>query len=191
LYLRGLTLLAARGPGLRDAANAFQQAVEIDPNYAQALGALAVTELLMPAYRLDSMETSLPRANAAAQRALALDPNTASAHVALALADTFRGQWPEADQAFRRALALSPGNAEAVNQYAQFLGTVGQTERCLHEIERAQQLDPLSPIIGVIRTGTLLTLHRDAAATVQIESILAAHPEFAPAHAVAILLYVD
>ncbi len=191
LYLRGLTLLAARGPGLRDAADVFQQAVELDPNYAQALGALAVTELLMPAYRLSSMETSLPRAESAAQRALALDPNTASAHVALGLADTFRCQWPAADQAFRHALTLSPGDAEAVNQYAQFLGTVGQTERCLHEIERAQQLDPLSPIIGVVRTGTLLTLHRDDAATAQVESIIAAHPDFAPARAVAILLYVD
>jgi TolB-like protein len=191
LYLRGLTLLAARGPGLRAAADAFEQAVELDPNYAQALGALAVTELLMPAYRLGSMETSLPRADSAAQRALALDPNTASAYVALGLADTFRCQWPEADQAFRHALTLSPGNAEAVNQYAQFLGTVGQTEQCLREIERAQQLDPLSPIIGVIRTGTLLTLHRDDAATAQVESVMAAHPDFAPAHAVAILLYVD
>ncbi len=191
LYLRGLTLLAARGPGLSDAAGAFQQAVEIDPNYAQALGALAVTELLMPAYRLSSMETSLPRASSAAQRALALDPNTASAYVAVGLADTFRCQWPDAEQAFRHALTLSPGDAEAVNQYAQFLGTVGQTERCLREIERAQQLDPLSPIIGVIRTGTLLTLHRDDAATAQVESILAAHPDFAPAHAVAILLYFD
>ncbi len=191
LYLRGLTLLAARGPGLREAASAFQQGVELDPAYAQAWGALAVTELLLPAYQLSSMESSLPRADAAAQRALALDQNTASAHVAAGLADTFRCQWPEADKAFRRALTLSPGDAEAANQYAQFLGTVGQTERCLHEIEHAQQLDPLSPIIGVIRTGTLVTLHRDDAANAQIETILAAHPDFAPAQAVAVFLYVD
>src|SRR3984893_9780087 len=67
LYLRGLTLLAARGPGLRDAADAFQQAVKFDPDYAQAWGALAETELLLPAYQLDSMEASLPRADSAAQ----------------------------------------------------------------------------------------------------------------------------
>jgi hypothetical protein len=34
-------------------------------------------------------------------------------------------------------------------------------------------------------------LHRDDAATAQVESLLAAHPDFAPAHAVAILVYVD
>jgi Tfp pilus assembly protein PilF len=191
LYLRGLTLLAARGPGLRDAADAFQQAVQLDPNYAQAWGALAETELLLPAYQLDSMEAALPRADSAAQRALALDQNTASAYVALGLAGTFRCQWPAADRAFRRALTLAPGDAEAVNQYAQFLSTVGQSESCLREIERAHQLDPLSPIIEVIRAGMLFTLHRDGAATAQVESLLAAHPDFAPAHAVAILVYVD
>ena len=50
LYLRGLTLLAARGPGLRDAVDAFAQAVKLDPQYAQAWGALAETEQLLPAY---------------------------------------------------------------------------------------------------------------------------------------------
>jgi TolB-like protein/Tfp pilus assembly protein PilF len=191
LYLRGLTLLAARGPGLRDAADAFQQAVKLDPNYAQAWGALAETELLLPAYQLDSMEAALARGDSAAQRALALDPNTASAYVALGLAGTFRCQWPDAQQAFHRALTLSPGDAEAVNQYAQFLSSIGQIEPSLREIERAQQLDPLSPIIGVIRAGMLNTLHRDDAATAQVESILTAHPDFGPAHALAILLYVD
>ena len=45
LYLRGLTLLAARGPGLLEARNSFQKAVKLDAGYAQAWGALAVTEL--------------------------------------------------------------------------------------------------------------------------------------------------
>src|SRR6202049_1331517 len=56
LYLRGLTLLAARGPGLREARDLFQQAVTLDPSYAQAWGALAITELLLAPYGLDSFE---------------------------------------------------------------------------------------------------------------------------------------
>ncbi len=191
LYLRGLTLLAARGPGIREAADAFQDAVKLDPEYAAAWGALAETELLLPAYTFGTLESALPRAESAAQKSLSIDPNTASAYVALGLANTFRCQWPAAEQAFRRALTLAPGDAEAVNQYAQFLASVGQREPALHEIERAQQLDPLSPIIGVIRTGALLALHRNDDATAQMESILAAHPDFAPGRAIAILLYID
>lgn len=191
LYLRGLTLLAARGPGLLEARDSFQKAVNLDANYAQAWAALAVTELILPSYGLDSFDASLPRGESAAQRALSLDSNTASAYVAVGLANTFRCRWPEADRAFRRALALAPGDAEAVNQYAQFLSAVGQLEPSLREIERAQQLDPLSPIIGVIHAGALAALRRDAEAEAQIKSVVAAHPEFAAAHNWAACQYID
>src|SRR6185369_5454153 len=133
----------------------------------------------------------LPRAESAAQRALSLDSNTASAYVAVGLANVFRCRWPEADQAFRRALVLAPGDAEAVNQYAQFLSAIGQLEAGLREIERAQQLDPLSPIIGVIHAGVLAALRRDAAAEAQIKKILAAHPEFEAAHNWGACQYID
>jgi adenylate cyclase len=191
LYLRGLTLLAARGPGLLQARDSFQQAVNLDANYAQAWGALAVTELILPTYQLDSFEVALPLGESAAQRALSLDPNMASAHVAVALGNTIRCSWPEAEQAFRRAIVLAPGDAEAVNQYAQFLLTVGQPELGLREIERAQQLDPLSPIIGVIRARALAALRRDDAAEAQIKSNLATYPQFAAAHTWAATYYID
>ena len=191
LYLRGLTLLAARGRGLLEAKDSFQKAVGLDADYARAWGALAITELILPSYGLDSFDAVLPRAESAAQRALSLDSNTASAYVAVGLANVFRCHWPEADQAFRRALVLAPGDAEAVNQYAQFLSSIGQLEAALREIERAQQLDPLSPIIGVIHAGALAALRRDDAAEAQIKQVLTAHPEFAAAHAWAATQYID
>ena len=136
-------MLAARGPGIREAADAFQEAVKLDPKYAPAWGALAETELLLPAYTFGTLESALPPAESAAQKALSIDPNTASAHVALGLANTFRCQWPDAEQAFRRALTLAPGDAEAVNQYAQFLASVGQREPALHEIEARAATRPI------------------------------------------------
>jgi adenylate cyclase len=191
LYLRGLALLAARGRGLLEARDSFQKAVDLDPGYAKAWGALAVTEFLLPSYGLESFEDAVPKAESAAQHALSLDPNTASAYIAVGLANGFRSRWPEADQAYRRALVLAPGDAEAVNQYAQFLSSIGQLEPSLREIERAQQLDPLSPIIGVIHSGVLASLHRDAAAEAQIKSVLAAHPDFAAARTWAAIQYID
>ena len=191
LYLRGLTLLAARGPGLLEARDSFQLAVKLDADYAQAWGALAVTELLLPAYGFDSFDASLPRSESAAQRSLSLDSNTASAYVAVGLSNTLRCRWTEANEAFRHALALAPGDAEAVNQYAQFLSTVGQLGPSLRQIERAQQLDPLSPIIGLIRSGILTALRRDDAADAQLKSVLEAHPEFAAAHGWAGAEYIE
>ena len=191
LYLRGLSLLAARGPGVRDAADVFAQAVKLDPQYAQAWGALAETEQLLPAYVSGTLDDAMARAEPAAQRALGIDPNTASALVAMANVHVYRMHWAQADQAFRRALVLAPGDAEAVDQYAQFLDSTGQFERALVQIDRARQLDPLSTIIGVVRTTILMGLHRDADAVAEIEPVLSAHPDFYPACITAALLYID
>jgi adenylate cyclase len=190
LYLRGLSLLAARGTGLRDAVAAFGRAVEIDPKYAQAWGALAESEQLLPAYTGGDVGTGMARAEAAAQRALGIEPDTASALVAMANVHVYRSEWAQAGLAFRRALALAPGDAETVNQYAQFLNTTGQQEAALLQIERARQLDPLSTIIGVVRTTILMGLHRDADAASQIETSLAGNPEFYPACMIAAVLYI-
>jgi Tfp pilus assembly protein PilF len=191
LYLRGLTLLSARGPGVSEAAKDFEEATNLDPSYARAWGALAVTESLLPAYGFGSLDAALARADAAAQRALSLDRNIAAAYVAIGIANTFHCRWPEADEAFRHALLLAPGDAEAINQYAQFLSSAGELEPALTQIERAQELDPLSPIISVIHAGALLSLSRDKEADAQIKSVVAAHPDFAPARATAAVRYID
>jgi adenylate cyclase len=181
-YLRGLTLLAARGPGVKDALEAFSHAVELDAQYAQAWGALAEAEMLLPGYAGGDMKQAMQRAETAAQRALAIDPATASAYVALGEAYEYRREWPQADQAFTRALDLAPGDVETINQYAQFLGITGQLEPALVQIDRARQLDPLSGIVGLARAAILMGLHRDADATAQFDATLAAHPDFAIAH---------
>jgi adenylate cyclase len=190
LYLRGLSLLAARGRGLRDAVDAFGKAVELDPKYAQAWGALAETEQLVPAYTGGDVDAGMARAETAAQRALSIDPDTASALVAMANVHVYRSEWAQAEKAFRRALVLAPGDGEAVNQYAQFLNTTGQQEPALLQIDRARQLDPLSTIIGVVRTTILMGLHRDADAAAQIETSLAGNREFYPACMIAAVLYI-
>jgi len=182
LYLRGLSLLAARGPGLREAAELFGKAVQIDPQFARAWGALAQTELVLPGYVLDlGRDEANARAEAAAQRALAIDADTPSALVAMAQVHMSRIEWAKADAAFRRALRLAPGDAEALDQHAQFLQEVGQPAQALKQIDRAQQLDPFSAVIGVVRSGILMGLHRETESIAQVEAILQAHPDFYPA----------
>jgi TolB-like protein/Tfp pilus assembly protein PilF len=181
LYLRGLPLLAARGPGLREAVDLFGEAVRIDPRYAQAWGALAQAEQLLPGYvqSVDRGQANL-RAEAAAQRALAIDPDAPAALVAMAEVHMHRNEWAPADASFRRAVALAPSDGEAVNQYGQFLFEVGQLAPALQMIERAGEIDPLSPIIPTIRAGILMGLGREAEGTAQLDAVNAAHPDFYP-----------
>jgi TolB-like protein len=177
-YLRGLTLLAARGPGLRDAVAAFQNAVKVAPKYADAWGALAEAQALYPDYDLATMQAADPSALTNARHALSLDPDLASAYVAQGMVYKEQWQWPQADQAFRRAVSLAPGDAEAVNQQAQFQLAAGQFKPALTEVERAQRLDPLSPSIGATRAYLLMILGQYDAASAQLQSILAAHPDY-------------
>ncbi len=189
-YLRGLTLLAVRS--VSNAVDAFQQAVAIDPNYAQAWAALAEAQALLPAYGPKPAQTAYARSLSAAQRALDLDPNVALAYVAQGMVYTNQMQWPEADHAFRRALALAPGDAEALNQYAQFLDGVGQLEPALAEMEHALQRDPLSAVSAAICVQLKLQLHHyDAAtATAQLEKLLAEHPASLFVHRAAAITYL-
>jgi TolB-like protein/Tfp pilus assembly protein PilF len=190
LYLRGLSLLAARGVGLRDAVAAFDEAVKLDPNYAQAWGALAEAEQLLPSYVHEDLDAGMARAESAARRALSIDPDTAPALVAMANVYAHRMEWARTDETFRRAMALAPGDVEGLNQYAQFLFLLGQHEAALRQIDRARELDPLSAIIGVVRATVLMALHRDADAVTEIEPVLAAHTDFYPARMTAALLYI-
>ncbi len=189
-YLRGLTLLAARSVG--EAVSVFQQAVGIDPNYAQAWAALAEAQALLPGYGPDSAGIAYADSLKSAARALALDPNNALAHVAQGMVYSNQMRWTDADGALRRALALAPGDAEVLNQYAQFLNGVGQLEPALVELDRALQRDPLSGTSAVIRVQLRLILHRDDPDTAagRVKAILAAHPKSLFVHRAATLIYL-
>jgi len=184
-YLRGLPLIAARGPALREAVADFQQAVAIDPGYAQAWAALAEAQLLLPHYFLEPQDTAVPAGEAAAKRALEIDPDVASAYVALGMHYRVQWKWQDADAAFRKALKIAPGDAEAADQYGQYLLAAGRLQDALAEIERAQKLDPLSGIIGVTRTNVLTALHRFGDATVQARRVTELRPDYALGHFVA------
>ncbi|MHB8680355.1 MAG: tetratricopeptide repeat protein [Rudaea sp.] len=188
-YLRGLTLLAARS--VAEAVDAFQQAVAIDPDYAQGWAALAEAQALLPAYGTVLLRDANARSLGAAQHALALNPDAALAFVARGIVYSNQMHWANADGAFQRALTLAPGDAEAMDQYAQFLYGVGQLEPALTEIDRALQRDPLSGVSGAVRAQLLLVLHRDAAALKQIESTLAAQPQGLLGHRIAVWVYLS
>jgi tetratricopeptide (TPR) repeat protein len=59
-----------------------------------------------------------------------------------------------ATREYQRALALNPGYASAHHWYAMHLVDLGRFEEALGELKRAQELDPLSLMIGV-NLGTI------------------------------------
>jgi len=151
LYLRGRHFWNKRHPDdIRKGMEFFEQAIERDPQYAQAYAGLADSFSLLggPVYNLMPPQQARRRSKAFALQAIALDETLAEAHTALALnLYEYDWNWKEAEKEYLRAIELNPSYATAHQWYSEFLSTQGRHEDARREVLRARELDPLSPII--------------------------------------------
>jgi eukaryotic-like serine/threonine-protein kinase len=147
LFFRGRHL---RGRHNRDdlvvATAVLERAVQLDPQFARAHGALALAYVLRAFNFEPDREAELTAsAEAAAARALALDPGVADAHVARGrLLWTRRNGFPhlEAAREFRRAIELNPGSATALGDLALVYNHIGLPDLALAAIGDALAIDP-------------------------------------------------
>ncbi len=143
-YLRGRYCLNKfTAEGLKRGIDFFQQASDIDPNYALAYAGLADCY-----YRLSNMSLppreAMPKVKAAALKALELDETVAEAHVSLALvACWYEWDWASAEKSYRQAIKFKPGSATAHQRYGVYLAMMGRLDDSITE------LDPLALKINV------------------------------------------
>ena len=164
----------------RQAIQCFQQAIDIDPEFALAYAGLADTYVLNT--WVPSQEAYM-RANAAAARALELDPTLGEAHATRGFIKShYERDWAGAEAEFNLAIELSPGYATAHHWYAEQLLAQGRFEQAFAELKIARELDPLSPLIN-IEVGLYYFYTRDydrAAEHFKMSGVL--FPDFFPTH---------
>lgn len=149
-YLKGRYYWNRRtGEDIEKSIGYFQQAIDKDPRYALAYSGLADAYHVLWVYSNVSPRQTHARAKAAALKALELDDNLAEAHTSLA-AILVDDDWDfaGADREFHHALALNPNYSTARQWLAQSYVYVGNFDRALAEMKKAQQVDPLSPLIN-------------------------------------------
>jgi DNA-binding winged helix-turn-helix (wHTH) protein/TolB-like protein/Flp pilus assembly protein TadD len=137
----------------------LEQAVQKDPNFAQAHAILGDCYFLsgLEEYRSMPMEEAHKRAEASASRALELDDTIAEAHTVKAGIHLTRRQPEEAGREFRRAIDLKPTYAVAHLRYGYFLMWNLRIDEGLMHMRRAQQVDPVSPVANAALGSLLLT----------------------------------
>jgi TolB-like protein/DNA-binding winged helix-turn-helix (wHTH) protein/Tfp pilus assembly protein PilF len=184
LYLRGLYFWNKRTPqGFERAVEYFQQAIEKDPNYAQAYAGLADSYVLMSGYSGVSPRELMPKARAAALRAVESNERLAEAHVSLAvIAQNYDWDWKTVEKEYRRAIELDPNYPTAHHWYAESLALEGRFDEAFVEIERARQLDPLSLIIATDYGAILYFSRQYDRAIEQFRVVLEMEPNFPRAH---------
>ena len=184
-YLKGRYFWNKRtGPDLRKAIDYFKQAIDKDPKYALAYAGLADSYTLLSAYGAGSPQESFPSAKTAAQKALELDDTLAEAHTSLGQILLFYDlDLGGSTKEFERAIALNPNYATAHHWYGSGpLLAVGEFDRAIAELRRAQQLDPLSLIINADLGVAFATARRYHEAIAQLRKTIEMDPRFYYAH---------
>ncbi|HEX7297194.1 MAG TPA: winged helix-turn-helix domain-containing protein [Pyrinomonadaceae bacterium] len=146
LYLKGRNAWNKRTEdGLLQGIKYFEQAIEIDPNYAPAYAGLADCHNMLVVYGIRQPKDGFPKAKEAALKALEIDDKLAEAHASLAFIK-FRWDWDraETEREFQEAIKLKPAYGPAHQWYSSFLVAVERFDEAIAEAKRTDELDPLS-----------------------------------------------
>jgi len=180
LYLRGRFYLAQRTlSGMKQAIANFQQAVALDPSYAQANASLAIAYTVARGYLPYAESKTLPTGADEAEKAVKLDPSLSEAHVALALVNISEFHWQVADREFKLAMETNPNDANVHYFYAHLCLTPQKRfDDAIAEYHKALELDPLSAIINTNLGFGLMIAHHFDEAREQFRKTLQLDPTF-------------
>jgi len=182
LYLQGRWFWNRRSiEDLYKAVEYFEQAIEIDPNYALAYAGIADSNILIGYYILGNIGYS--KAKEAALKALELDNMLVEAHTSLAMVKfVLDHDWAGSEREFKRAIELNPNYATAHHWFAYLLVYLGRFDEAIDEIERALESDPLS--MAIIRdVGEIHYLARNYDKAIEaLKRAIDMDPNFAVSH---------
>jgi TolB-like protein/DNA-binding winged helix-turn-helix (wHTH) protein/thioredoxin-like negative regulator of GroEL len=141
LYIRSAYIQSTE-TGYRQAIEAYQKAINLDPRYADAYAELGMAQYYLGDYTGDlALERS---AEQAAQQAIEIDQHRASGYAVRGyLRFNMRYDWVGAEADFKQALILDPTDGRVFRRYASVLNQVGRTEEAAALLEEGIEQDPL------------------------------------------------
>jgi tetratricopeptide (TPR) repeat protein len=155
LYLRALAAYRNRGGGNQGAAPTLvKQLVAQAPDFAPgwALQGMILGGALLNAANPVNLSKD---AEASARKAIAFDPNLALSYDALAIALAQQRKYAEAIVSIKQAHALDSDDPDVLDDYRNFLGSLGYLRQALDVSERLSAIEPQVPlyarITGVVR----------------------------------------
>lgn len=150
-YLKGRYYCSKRTPeGIQKAIQYFQEAIDADPDYALAYSGLADSYKLL-GFAISPLPPAeiVPKAKQAAERALEIDDTLAEARASLAdIRRLYDWDWESARREFKQSIELNPNYPTAHQWYSLSLAATGRFDEASREIAKAQELDPVSLVIG-------------------------------------------
>jgi TolB-like protein/Flp pilus assembly protein TadD/uncharacterized membrane protein YkvA (DUF1232 family) len=165
---------------LTEAVNYFQQAIDLDPDFALAYVGLADAYIRRFQVRGFPPDDTLAKAKALIDKALELDDRLGEAYYTLGGIGDFELEFARAETAYQRAIELNPNYASAYDWYGALLrDRLGRPQEALVLGRRAAELDPLSADIIDDLARTLVYLGRFDEALVQFKKAVEVAPDYA------------
>ena len=128
----------------RKAIDYFDQAIQLDPNYALAYAERSEVWTVIGDLT-GQRSTAFPNARNDAEKAVAIAPSLAEAHAALGWVRAFvEWKFAEGLSELQRAKELSPANPTANDLLARVIVYTGRMEEAERQARQAVELDPLS-----------------------------------------------
>jgi tetratricopeptide (TPR) repeat protein len=148
LYLKGRHLANQRLPvTVRQAINAFEEAIKLDPEFALAYSGLADCYGILRVYGWISAAEGGPPALAAMSKAVALAPNVGEVIFSRGFYTFYFGNWREAGADFQKAVLCNSQSSLALGYMGIFHAMNNQAEEALAHARQACRQDPVSSYI--------------------------------------------
>jgi len=159
--------------GLETALGYFQQALDKEPDFAQAHAGIALVWAGRQQMSFTTPAEAGPEARAALARAMTTDSTLFEVQYAAALVRTcVNWDWQGGEAAFLKTIDLNPNSADARAYYAHLLMILGRGAECVQQVERALELDPLNPLILALSGDVFQSLgHFDEAISYYVDAL--------------------
>jgi serine/threonine-protein kinase len=180
LYLRGLFhFYRFTSDDLEASADALEQAVALDPEFARAHGMLGVVHVVMRNRGQRSAREAFPIVRRQAEIAMRLAPDEPESRMAqTSVFWTLEWDWDAARRECEAILELDPNSIWARWALTEWYGVIaGDTERWSRELAETRRLDPFSPAVDQMEAWVLFNLRRYTESAEVLERVLRADPE--------------
>lgn len=179
-YLRGRFHWGRRDlEGFTKAQAFFEQAVILDPKFADAHSGLADVHLGFYDYGYKKADETIPKALAAVNRSLLLNSSNPDAYSTLASIEFLHNRnWRATEANFRKSIELAPNNPTTRLRYGWMMSVVGKFEEGLKELEIAEKLDPVSRIGQTNIAYNYLVSKQFDRAEAKLNEVIKIHPDF-------------
>ena len=125
----------------------FENAIEVDPNFAHAVTMLAWTHKIDAEFGFtDSKDGSFKLAMELAKKSIAMNDKAANTHSLLSHLYLLQGEHGKAVEEGRNAIAFGPNDAETLALFGEVLYWSGMFEEAVEMCEKAIRLHPHTPL---------------------------------------------